>query len=77
MNLMFRKNFQGGTSSKSGGGPKLNKMNRAGKRSRDMSSSGPSSPEDCYFRTHIFFNANRGGFQNDNEGYFTNFFIYF
>lgn len=68
MNLMFRKNFQPG----SGGGgksgaTKLNKMNRTGKRSRDMSCSGPSA-DDCHYRTHIFFNANRGAYQDNCEG---------
>lgn len=71
MNLMFRKNFRDGGS---GGGSKssstkLNKMNRSGKRSRDMSYSGPSTDESfTQYRTHLFFNANRTGFQEDNGG---------
>lgn len=70
MNLMFRKNFREGGQSKSSGGTKLSKMNRnAGKRGRDMSCSGPSSPDEPYFRTHIFFSANRGGnYQDNNQG---------
>lgn len=72
MNLMFRKNFRDGGSgsgSKSSG-TKLNKMNRSGKRSRDMSYSGPSADETfTQFRTHLFFNANRSGFQDDNGGF--------
>lgn len=70
MNLMFRKNFrEGGSSSKSSGGSKLSKMNRTGKRSRDMSCSGPSTEEgNSYYRTHIFFSPNRGNYQDTNEG---------
>lgn len=70
MNLMFRKNFrEGGSSSKSSGGSKLSKMNRTGKRSRDMSCSGPSTDEgNSYYRTHIFFSPNRGNYQDTNEG---------
>lgn len=71
MNLMFRKNFrEGGSSGSKPSGTKLNKMNRSGKRSRDMSYSGPSTDESfTQYRTHLFFNANRAGLQDDNGGY--------
>jgi hypothetical protein len=78
MNLMFRKNFRDGGSgsgSKSSS-TKLNKMNRSGKRSRDMSCSGPSTDESfTQYRTHLFFNANRSGYQDDNGG--SDLFIFY
>jgi hypothetical protein len=66
MNLMFRKNFREGGSGGKSTGTKLNKMNRTG-RKRDMSLQ-PSTSDDCHYRTHIFFNANRGAYQNNCEG---------
>jgi len=74
MNLMFRKNFReggGGGSGKSSGGAKMSKVNRSGKRSRDMSMSAAGGGGDgdfTQYRTHIFFNANRGTYQDDNNG---------
>ncbi|CAG9798772.1 unnamed protein product [Chironomus riparius] len=63
MNLMFRKNFrEGGTSSGTVKSSKMTKINRGGKRSRDMSLS-CSQTDDSFntqYRTHLFFNA-RGG----------------
>jgi hypothetical protein len=71
MNLMFRKNFrEGGSGASKSSGTKLSKMNRSGKRSRDMSYSGPSADESfTQYRTHLFFNANRGGNQDNNGGF--------
>ncbi|CRL04585.1 CLUMA_CG017654, isoform A [Clunio marinus] len=68
MNLMFRKNFrEGGSSASKSSATKLTKTNRTGKRSRDMSYSGPSTDESfTQYRTHLFFNANRSGYQDDN-----------
>lgn len=70
MNLMFRKNFREGSGGSKPSGTKLNKMNRSGKRSRDLSYSGPSSDDSfTQYRTHLFFNANRSGFQDDGGFY--------
>lgn len=70
MNLMFRKNFREGSSSSKPSGTKLKKMNRSGGRTRDMSYSGPSTDESfTQYRTHLFFNANRSGYQEDNGGF--------
>lgn len=70
MNLMFRKNFrEGGSGGSKPSGAKLNKMNRTGKRSRDMSYSGPASDESfTQYRTHLFFNANRNPYQDGDNG---------
>lgn len=70
MNLMFRKNFrEGGSGGSKPSGTKMNKMGRSGKRSRDLSYSGPSTEESfTQYRTHLFFNANRSGAQDDNGG---------
>lgn len=77
MNLMFRKNFREGSSGSKPSGTKLNKMNRSGKRSRDMSYSGPSVDDSfTQYRTHLFFNANRSNYQDDNGG-FLNFLLLF
>lgn len=68
MNLMFRKNFREGSGGSKPSGTKLNKM-KMGKRSRDLSYSGPSTDESfTQYRTHLFFNANRTGYQDDNGG---------
>lgn len=75
MNLMFRKNFRDGGSSSKPSGAKMSKMNRSGKRSRDMSCSGPSSDEFPQYRTHLFFNANRSGYQDDSGGFKNDFSI--
>ena len=73
MNLMFRKNFREGSGGSKPSGAKLNKMNRSAKRSRDFSGQG-NDESFTQYRTHLFFNANRSGYQDDNGGYFfTNF----
>jgi hypothetical protein len=71
MNLMFRKNFrEGGSSGSKSGGTKSSKMNRNTKRSRDMSYSGACNDDSfTQFRTHLFFNANRTGLQEDDGGF--------
>lgn len=78
MNLMFRKNFrEGGSSGSKPSGTKLSKINRSGKRSRDMSYSGPSNDESfTQYRTHLFFNANRTGMQDDNGGFYNFYFAH-
>ena len=59
MNLMFRKNFREGASSKSGGGgTKLQTKANRTKRSRDLGLSS-QQPEDIHYRTHLFFSPNR------------------
>lgn len=67
---MFRKNFrEGGSGGSKPSGAKLNKMNRTGKRSRDMSYSGPASDEPfTQYRTHLFFNANRNPYPDGDNG---------
>lgn len=69
---MFRKNFREGGSSSAGksSSSKMSKINRSGgKRSRDLSYSGPTADDSfTQYRTHIFFNANRGGYQDNNGG---------
>lgn len=71
MNLMFRKNFrEGGNSSGTVKATKISKINRGGKRSRDMSLS-CSQNEDSFntqYRTHLFFNARGGANALDDSG---------
>lgn len=71
MNLMFRKNFREGGSSKTSGGGGLKNKNAIryqAKRSRELSM---TNSDDYHFRTHIFFAATRGGtgYQDTMEGY--------
>ena len=78
MNLMFRKNFrESGASSGTVKSSKMTKINRGGKRSRDMSLS--CSPTDDSFntqyRTHLFFNARGGANVYDDSG-LLNFFLF-
>jgi hypothetical protein len=74
MNLMFRKNFrEGGNSSGANKSMKMTKINRGGKRSRDMSVSSPSDDSfGTQYRTHLFFNA-RTGYGDYNDGGLMNF----
>lgn len=71
MNLMFRKNFrESGTSSGTVKASKMTKINRGGKRSRDMSLS-CSQTDDSFntqYRTHLFFNARGGANALDDSG---------
>lgn len=62
MNLMFRKNFREGASSKSGGGAKLQSKANRTKRSRDMGLSSNMQGEDIHYRTHLFFSPSRPGY---------------
>jgi hypothetical protein len=80
MNLMFRKNFSGGSGG--GGGAKKStghsKTGRghSGKRSRDMSY-GNCDDFNSHFRTHIFFAPSSRGFNQDMEGLYKYFFFRF
>jgi hypothetical protein len=79
MNLMFRKNFrEGGSSASTSKNIKLNKINRGGgKRSRDMSLSANDDSFSTQFRTHLFFNASRGGSGYADAGLLNFFFFFF